>query len=1527
MRSRALPLLLLLLAVPASRARAGGEVRLLTDDAIPRYLARGQELARAEQWDKVVDVLHRVVIGDPEVFPDVKEEVLHSAVYSEDGRVYYPARELCLKQLARLPPDGLRAYRDLHDSEARALFEKAEALDDIDARLAAYAKVHDDFLPSSVGDDALERAGDLNLQLGRYYEALAHYRRLIDLYPSDTDRDLALILAKAAHCAARIGDGEQREVLLERLASEYADRTVEVEGKAIRATEIRDHPRFRIGEHDSAFDDNWPVAGGSPSRNRAVPDLPEDLPSRPFWSFSLADRDNRLTAQYDRVWTVFAHDREPSPAPPELVTDFRDLLAPFPTLLPVIHDGLVLYKDGRQIVTRRLGSGTLTLLVPTIRPAEAGTIDDPRWLYPLDAIRPGTQDAATEAKRLEAVYEFVDYGGARLVIAQRTILATESPGPPNELKSAAAQMRPQPNSLVAYSRDTGKLMWAWDEDFPSLAIRRDPARLEAWQRDFQLHRSPVFLGPGVATGGILYTLARERERDDVGTVSLWAFDIEDGHVRFRTPLHYDDEVDGILPRGAAVAVAGGTVYAVTEAGVVAAVEALPPGRLRWITRYERGYEGIAKGRGGFRAGRTKQMFAFNDPVVAAGKVIVAPADSEAVLAIDAESGRIAWSIPVSHLGRAWCILGVRDGVLVLSGDKVVAIDVSKGDILWSQAAKQWPFGRGFIGEKYVHVPTHPPNSPQSYVERFELRTGAVAPRLEFKVEELGNLLSVGGRLIATNGREISCFTTYEAEIVRLDAAIERHGPRADLLLERALVALAGEPKRRDQAREDFARALAAATKEGIDDSGMRAYALDNLFAIAEERNDLGALDEADKVTAPLRERPRRSIDPERHAYDAQIALLRAEVLGRLDRGQESLAALERFTDEYGHLRVVRHGRVADGAAAGAALRDQLRAESTSFREAFAQTVRGRIEAAVESKDVAALRAIPERYGLEPPSEEAFFALADLLEEQGQPEEAQGVLEDFLQRLPAHRSVAAAWLRLARLHAKMSHPALAQRARLEGVSRLDADGRRENAALIAEVDAVIESTPPPPRPRLRLPLSARKLALEGAAAVPVDGGLPDGLALFATSTEWLAVDAAGSVKWRAANPSLGGAPPGPDGDPATAAAAGVIAAERFVAWKGEDLILGDVAGLMRIHAASGEVRWRYPDSGATARTEADAALDLLREQIRLARTTGHAMRSHPLPAYRLVGNVVVRVHPTAGVGAIHTGTGELAWIDPDPLGQVAVGPPGVLGDLVVVGFANPGWLRVYHATDGANVNTRRMEDAVLIAPPMLDPLGRLIVASSTEKEGGAGRLEIYDVRGQEPATAVFDLGTSEAAPLYADGRLLVYHDGSSGTSNLHFVDLERDRHDSRRAPDLLRAVHVAADGPRLYVLTCSPGLEDEGARLFRIDLRGMEVLTYDYAVRADAFTPPLLTAHHVAVGALLARGAHVRLFDRDASAESRGPRAVFLDTSGKETAEIEFRSGGTAHFTAGVGLAAAADGLVIGHAFGAQRMAPPAEDGG
>jgi hypothetical protein len=82
-----------------------------------------------------------------------------------------------------------------------------------------------------------------------------------------------------------------------------------------------------------------------------------------------------------------------------------------------------------------------------------------------------------------------------------------------------------------------------------------------------------------------------------------------------------------------------------------------------------------------------------------------------------------------------------------------------------------------------------------------------------------------------------------------------------------------------------------------------------------------------------------------------------------------------------------------------------------------------------------------------------------------------------------------------------------------------------------------------------------------------------------------------------------------------------------------------------------------------------------------------------------------------------------------------------------------------------------------------------------------------------------------------------------------------------------------------------------------------------------------------VAAVLARGAHVRLFDRDASPQSCGPQPLFVDPAGKETAEMDFRVAGTTRLGAGIGIAAADGGLVVGHPWGAARLSQPVKGGG
>jgi len=1512
MRKRAWLVLLLL---PAAPVRAGeGEVRLLTDDAIPRYLARGQILARNEEWEKVVDVLHRVVIGDKEVFPDLSPEILHSAVYSDDGQLFYPARELCLKELAKLPPDGLSAYRTAHDREAQGLFAQADAVADLEERLVRYAEVYDKFLPSSVGDDALEKAGDINLALGRYYEALALFRRLIDVYPKDTDRPLAMVFAKAAYCAARIGDLEHRDVLLERLASEHADARLRLAGTTVRAAELRDHELMRVrGGAGLRAEADWPLPGGNPARARIATDLPQDLPRRPLWSFRLEERDARLAGTYGE-WLVRMNDREPTVNPSQAAAG-TELRWNYYTVRPVVHDGIVFYKDYVETVARRIGSGTMLPLRARYDVPEV--LDDPDHRYPLNDLRPGSQGSTRDAQNIESVYRHLDYGGNTVVIGDGQVIVVEQPRRPDRLLTEAPTPG-RPNLLVAYDRRSGKTSWAWEQDSCAMSVRRDAAAYEAWRRDFQNHPTPVFQGPGVIAGGILYTVAHEKE--ELAGVSLWAINVRDGRVRFRTPLHYADEMPKMVTRGAAVAVAGGVVYVVTHAGIVAAVDALPPGRVRWIRRYRRNYSS-SKSPQGRRHGRIQQGFAYNDPLVSGGKVIVMAADAEELVALDAETGKFAWTYSKKKLRSIAHIVGVVDGVLVLAGNQVLALDLARGETVWGpETLRSWPRGRGLVGARYAYLPTHDEGAGRSYLERFDVADGTRAERLEFEVKKLGNLVISEGRLVAANDEEVMCFTTRAAELERIDARIAgEERAKSALLLERGLIELTGDMPRPERARADFRRALEAAASEGADDRLIRESAIENLFAIAAQRSDLAALDEALELVKPMADGRLPVDDVRHHPYEAQIAIERVALLGHVGRGEEALGELERFLDLHGRERVRRERRVLDGAVAAGLLRDHLLASSTAFKVAFEKSVRGRIQAALKNGDKEALKAIPERYEFKPPSEEAYFAHARLCEESGELTEAERVLRGFVQRFKNHRRRASAHLHLARILVRQAKPLHARRERYEGISRLDEMGRAENAKLLRDLDELLASGEKPrPRPRIRIPLASRELPIRSAAPVPIEGdlsGLPEGYALFAGPDGYFALDRSGEVLWMQPAPA-GRIEAGPEDDPSTMVVAAAIAGARLAHRDGDDLILGDVAGLMRLNARTGKVSWSFPERQADARTQADQSIALLHSDLRKLRKEGHLLRRHPLPAYALAGGVVVRVHPMTGLDGLDTATGRTVLFDSDIRG-VPVGPPAVMGELLAVGWSKPGRVRVYHMQTGKRINDLKV--GVLFAPPVIDPLGRIVVISA-EREGRPGDLAIVNARIEEPAHPTsYRVPSTNAATLFADGRLVVYHDGSSGTKNLHFLDLDKRTRESHAAADLMREFRVLRDGSRLFVFTHNPGLEDEGARLFRIDIPSAEVLSYNLTLKAHAYSRPVVTQRYLALAASLPRSAHVRLFDRDASPVGRDPYPVFAAPDGKETATLDFRPQEGTDYRVPPALARSGEGFVLGHPFATARL--------
>ncbi|MGQ0614010.1 MAG: outer membrane protein assembly factor BamB family protein [Planctomycetaceae bacterium] len=1528
-------LILFLLLLPASALPEPNEVALPTDEGVARYLARGRDLAAAQEWAKAAEVFQRVIDADPGISPGTSAAVLRAALSSDDGVLFYPARELALKALASMPPEGVAAYRAAHDAEARRILLAALRQESIEQRITACVDLADAYFVSSSADDALELAGDLCLDLGRDQEALDLYRRVLDVYPKDHDRNLPLLLAKAAFCAARAGDAQGRADLLARLREEFPAVLLPVEGESVAGAALESHPLLTLRATTSGIhEEEWPVAGGNPARTGGARDLPGTLQEIPFWSFPLGARDARLEWREGAGgMAVAAHDRENAPVP--LGGANEKLAQPYPAARAVVFDEVVYYKDGAEYLGRRAGSGALVKFRRAPAPGERDfriNQSDTGYRFPVRFVRParpvallspepeegGMEEIEAEPESIpdlggayEDVYRFLDYGGASLLIAEGKLVSLERSlaHPPDHLLTNNNRKRRRSPGLFVYDLETEDTLWELGRS-ASLRVNRDPAALAAFLADKSAHPRPSVLGPGLAHAGILYTVVQEEV--PVAGVFLWGVDLRDGVVRSRTLLHRLDEAVRRLPEDASIALSGGLIFVTSGAGVLAAVEARPPGRLRWIRRYARGTAGRRRA-----AGPVTQGFALNEPVVAGGRVLLAPADGTEILAVRVEDGTLAWSRPAGR-DRAYHILGAARGHLLMAGESVLSIEIATGKVAWQQTLPDKPYGRGFLGETEAYVPGLSARQQGARIHCFDLATGKVERTIHFRVPRLGNLVNAGGRLIAVGEDWIHCFTSADAERARIDARLAAAGETPDLLLERALVSLTSEaPDARDLARIDFRRAIAAAKRKGSGDSVLRSRALDNLLAIALARSDMAALEEAEGLAAAPEQR-------------ATVTLARARVHAQAGRPADALAVLEALPAEWATLAVTPDGqRLVPLHAAAAQVLLGLTRANPEFRALFEAMVRTLVESALASGDDAALAAIPDRYGRVPPTEEAIYALADRREASGKPEDAWSLLRAAVRDLPEPAQRALAQLRLALSLARHAHLESARRERSSALDWIEKTGTRPPEDLLRQLELLVDAAPGGTRlVRLAYPLAGAPFSEAGAVFVPIEGVLPEGMpvaALYASAGGYTALGGDGQPLWTLPAPTP--VPlPGGAGEVQTLGVAALLAQARLCAMVGEDLLIADLHGAQRVRARDGVAVWQIPG------VEVPAAMEALRDAVVTARKRGSGHRKLLVPAFALEGDILVRLLPGGAVEAYRTGAGDLLWRD-ESVARTPVGPPQLRDGLLVVGYADPGLARIFRTIGGlvAEHPTRALEGArtscVLLAPPRLDPRGRLFLVEGIDEGAAAAGLRVLDSRtGAELLPAPLPAHSIAAAVLHAGESLAVYHDGSSrgygggAEGNLHFIDWEAGVVTTRQAQELFGVAHEIPDGARLFVFTHEATPNLEGARLFRLDLKARAVLNYPPFPTASAYARPLLTQLHVVLAGGGAPSASVRLFERDAGAETLDPQPVFArQESGPEQREFLLRPTGGTRLDVPPSIAAMGTGLLFGSPLGTFRL--------
>ena len=201
----------------------------------------------------------------------------------------------------------------------------------------------------------------------------------------------------------------------------------------------------------------------------------------------------------------------------------------------------------------------------------------------------------------------------------------------------------------------------------------------------------------------------EGEGDDhlYSSVGLTSFDKETGQILWRrelcrlSPTATTQSRQGIRVLSATPVVQEGTLYHVTNAGTVAALDA-ESGMVHWIIRYPHvwnislsmlqaeSFDAHDEVSLGSDAPGTGPHFSNQSPLLRGDRLYVTPADSDHLLCLDRRTGKVLWSLPSSEY--QYLVGFTREGHLILAGSyggvwdtancRIEIRDPDSGNLLW-----------------------------------------------------------------------------------------------------------------------------------------------------------------------------------------------------------------------------------------------------------------------------------------------------------------------------------------------------------------------------------------------------------------------------------------------------------------------------------------------------------------------------------------------------------------------------------------------------------------------------------------------------------------------------------------------------------------------------------------------------------------------------------------------------------------------------------------------------------------------------
>lgn len=746
---------------------------------------------------------------------DVYEALLEEdadAVGPADGGRFLPVADQIQTAIGRLPAEALNLYRGKFDPQAADLLTRAKTEGDTTALLEVVRL----YRHCTCGTEAVELAADRFFDAAEFPRAARMYRLRLDEYPATPAAKQALLLARIALCHLAGGGRSQAAAdVLARLRKDHPDVSLNIAGRrTVAATFV-----------ENCLKDMTPAGGGPPTD-------PGRAGDRLQWTAEAAPATEGSEIVLRPRWI----DNPAALSDPELskakqLDAFRQAMSrfgwgamggeadelEFERPIPALAAGTVYLRTHDKLRARELYSGKLVWERPLEPAAPENSGNNPN---PFVGRRPNIPAGADQI--------VLERGRSSVTVADGRVYTVEGFSTAAYLPAFARGGRSGENGSVLVCRraDNGQTLWRLGNGHPKPAAGEEPADLER-----QVSAATFLTAPTFADGR-LYLLAEYAEG-----YHCFCLDAADGRPLWGRFLSSKPNIGGNdgfglqwYSMGSPPAVSGGTVYCLTNAGVLAALDEVG-GAVQWILQYGDPTAGAAKTANDIRFGRVRVnpfsgLEHYPNPlIVAGGKVVVLPTDSDKLLAVDAADGRIAWSASRELVWAAggnksqqkW-LAGMAGNRVIIAGPNAAAFDLAGGKMLWRAYLENKGHGRPALTDKTLYL-----SAPGNGIARVDVRTGRLLEPLPLPpgpdgrpaVAPLGNLLVSEGRMVSCGEWSSAAFFSFAEGKAQADRRIAANPGSPHGYLLRGGLMFGGvyeDASRADAALADFEKARELAGK-------------------------------------------------------------------------------------------------------------------------------------------------------------------------------------------------------------------------------------------------------------------------------------------------------------------------------------------------------------------------------------------------------------------------------------------------------------------------------------------------------------------------------------------------------------------------------------------------------------------------------------------------------------------------------------------------------------------------------------------